>query len=386
MPATPAYHARSAGPYDPGGNAKRGWLPVRYQAARQGRLYSDVDDPVCPPKCWPGGGRRYVSDRGYGAMLDTRSGARQAERGRGFDPALGGRGNRGGLPVGRFDTPALGAQAAVSGNPAFPSWGALTRVVALTAGASISTASQDVSMPPRCWWRTEHGHPTDLDDHGLAGPALRRHRTTLLPGRTLLQHALPRRSGSSRRDGSAASRRRPPASARSGAPGSPSSSAGPPAPWPRSATTEPRSQLCSPPSSAWPIRSCPGIPTARGSPSSRARWAWPPAPLRRSLKTSCCWPRQRSPRSESGGPRARVAPRRFRRSKTRSRRSVQSPTHGRHPVSSRRYLPPWIMNTNELPERGTPNGGPLASCCAPPARRLPVAVAGGGGPTRMAPA
>lgn len=138
-----------------------------------------------------------VSDRGWvAAMLDVEAALARAGATAGLIPPSAAEAIGAACQSGDFDAAALGAQAAVSGNPVVPLVSALTRVVPPDAAGYVhlGATSQDILDTAAMLVADRAlGHlEADLDatTDSLAQLA-DEHRTTLLPGRTLLQHALP---------------------------------------------------------------------------------------------------------------------------------------------------------------------------------------------------
>ncbi|HEV8528559.1 MAG TPA: 3-carboxy-cis,cis-muconate cycloisomerase [Actinomycetes bacterium] len=138
-----------------------------------------------------------VSDRGWvAAMLDVEAALARAGATAGLIPPSAAEAIGAACQSGDFDAAALGAQAAVSGNPVVPLVSALTRVVPPDAAGYVhlGATSQDILDTAAMLVADRAlGHlEVDLDatTDSLAQLA-DEHRTTLLPGRTLLQHALP---------------------------------------------------------------------------------------------------------------------------------------------------------------------------------------------------
>ena len=138
-----------------------------------------------------------VRDRGWlAAMLDVEAALARAGATAGLIPPSAAEAIGAACRSGEFDAAALGAQAAVSGNPVVPLVSALTRVVPPDAAGYVHLGATSQDILDTAAMLVAHralGHlEADLDAtmDSLAQLA-DEHRTTLLPGRTLLQHALP---------------------------------------------------------------------------------------------------------------------------------------------------------------------------------------------------
>jgi 3-carboxy-cis,cis-muconate cycloisomerase len=138
-----------------------------------------------------------VSDRAWlAAMLDVEAALARAGAAAGLIPPAAAEAIAAACQSGEFDAAVLGEQAGASGNPVVPLVSALTKAVPPDAAGYVhlGATSQDIldSAAMLVAYRALGQMKADLDatTDSLAQLA-DEHRTTLLPGRTLLQHALP---------------------------------------------------------------------------------------------------------------------------------------------------------------------------------------------------
>src|SRR5262245_58150624 len=138
-----------------------------------------------------------VSDRGWlAAMLDVEAALARAGAAAGVIPPAAAEAIAVACRRGGFDAAALGEQAAATGNPVVPLVNALAGAVPPDAAGYVHLGATSQDILDSAAMLVAHralGHiEADLDaTTGSLAQLADEHRTTLLPGRTLLQHALP---------------------------------------------------------------------------------------------------------------------------------------------------------------------------------------------------
>jgi len=129
-------------------------------------------------------------------MLDVEAAISRAEARTGLVPVEAAEAIQACCDAGRFDVEQLGRQAVAAGNPVIPLVRALTAAVPEEAARYVhwGATSQDVLDTATMLIARDGLDLIDADLDGVAAACARlaeRHRSTIMPGRTLLQHALP---------------------------------------------------------------------------------------------------------------------------------------------------------------------------------------------------
>ena len=138
-----------------------------------------------------------VSDQGWlAAMLDVEGALARAGAAAGLIPPSAAEAIAAACGSGEFDAAALGKQAGASGNPVVPLVSVLTKAVPPDAAGYVHLGATSQDILDSAAMLVAHralGHiGADLDATADSLAQLAdEHRTALLPGRTLLQHALP---------------------------------------------------------------------------------------------------------------------------------------------------------------------------------------------------
>ncbi|MFD7389647.1 3-carboxy-cis,cis-muconate cycloisomerase [Streptomyces sp. NPDC059852] len=130
------------------------------------------------------------------ALLDAEAALTRAQAALGLAPEAAARAVTGAAVADRFDARALAEEARAGGNPVIPLAGALTRAVGEEHGPCVhrGATSQDIMDTAMMLVAVRALGPVlaDLERTGRAFARLAaEHRDTVLPGRTLTQHAVP---------------------------------------------------------------------------------------------------------------------------------------------------------------------------------------------------